>query len=113
MPFNPLLFFLSTIMSFLSVVVGAVVMQFAFKKLGSEGKFEQTFNVLAYSRATFIFAWISLGPWPIGMALATIFTAYLNYLGLSRVHKLPAKTTWLVIGIMTVVPLLFKYMIAK
>ncbi len=106
---NPLLFFLTVIFSFCSVAIGAVVMQLIFKKLGGEGKFEQTFNVLAYSKATFIFAWISLGPWPVGMIVASLFTAYLNYLGMSRVHRLPPATTWTIIGVMTAVPLLTKF----
>jgi hypothetical protein len=83
-------------------------MQFVFKRLGGQGKFEQTFNVLAYSKATFVIAWISLGPWPIGSILATLFTAYLNYLGLSRVHKLPPTPLWIVIGLMTAVNISFK-----
>ena len=103
---NLLTFFFSTIMSFLTVIIGAVIAQFAFKKLGGQGKFEQTFNVLAYSRATFVFSWISLGVWPIGMILAALVTAYLNYLGLSRVHKLPAKMTWGVIGLLILLPML-------
>ena len=106
---NLLVFFFSAIYSFFSVAIAAVIMQLAFKKLGGQGKFEQTFNVLAYSRATFIFAWISLGPWPIGLAVATIFTAYLNYLGLSRVHKLPPTTIGLVIGVLTAIPLIVKF----
>ncbi|MBS2009782.1 MAG: YIP1 family protein, partial [Cyanobacteria bacterium SZAS TMP-1] len=104
---NPLWLIGSTLSAFLGVAVGAVLVQLTFKKLGGQGKFEQTFNVLAYSQATFLFAWISLGPFPIGALLAGLYTAYLNYLGLSRVHKLPAATTASIIALFTILPWLF------
>ncbi len=106
---NPLLFFLAAIFSLVSVAFEAVLLQFVLKRMGGEGKFEQTFNVLAYSKATFIFAWISLGPWPVGAILATLYTAYLNYLGLSRVHRMPAATIWTVIGILTAIGIIIKF----
>ncbi len=104
---------LTIIFTFAGTAIGAVISQLAFKKFGGEGKFEQTFNVLAYSKATFIFAWVSLGPFPLGYIAATIFGAYLNYLGLTRVHRLSQSTTWTIIGIMAGLPMLIKLFVWK
>jgi len=102
-----LLYVFFAVTCFLQVVLAAVLMQLLFKKLGGQGKFEQTFNVLSYSSATFIFAWICLGPIAIGGIVAGLYTAYLNYIGLSRVQKLPPTTTAIIIIVFAAIPILF------
>jgi hypothetical protein len=102
---NIFVMLVSVFTSFISATVGAVISQFVFKKLNGAGKFEQTFNVIAYSRATFIFSWLSIGTFPAGAVIAAAFGAYLNYLGLSRVHRLSPAVTWSIIITMAGLPL--------
>ncbi len=106
---NPLMFFWAFIVSFISVTVGAVIVDQAFRRMGGKGDLEGTFRVLAFSKATFVFAWITLGPLSLGMMLATMITGYMNYIGLSRVHGLSPKNTAIIIALMSVLSLLFRW----
>ncbi len=106
---NPLIFFLALIVSFISVTVGAVIVDQAFRRMGGKGDLEGTFRVLAYSKATFVFAWIALGPLSLGMMLATMLTGYMNYIGLTRVQGLSPKNTAIIVALMSVLSLLFRW----
>lgn len=105
---NLLLFFWSFIVSFLSLTLGAVVVTWAFRKLGGKGNLEGTFRVLAFSKATVVFSWISLGAVPVGLLIAAAYTGYMNYVGLSRVHQLPRKQTIILVVVLSILGMLWR-----
>lgn len=105
---NPLLFFWGMIIGFLSVSVGAVITDLAFKRLGGKGDLEGTFRVLAFSKATFVFAWIALGQISLGAMLATMGTGYMCYLGLMRVQGLSPKSTLIIVAVLSALSMLFR-----
>jgi len=106
---NPLMFFWAFIVGFISVTVGAVIVDQAFRRMGGKGDLEGTFRVLAFSKATFVFAWIALGPLSLGLMLATMVTGYMNYLGLMRVQGLSAKSTIIIVALMSALSLVFRW----
>lgn len=100
---NLFAFFQAFVVSFLSVALGAFITNFAIKKLGGKNDFAATARVLAFSKATALFAWISLGPMPIGAILALGYGAYMNYLGLSRINpKLKKQTLIVIISLLSI-----------
>ncbi len=105
---NPLLFFWGMIIGFLSVSVGAVITDLAFKRLGGKGDLEGTFRVLAYSKATFVFAWIALGQISLGAMLAAMGTGYMCYIGLMRVQGLSPKSTLIIVAVLSLLSMLFR-----
>ncbi|MDP3508108.1 MAG: YIP1 family protein [Candidatus Melainabacteria bacterium] len=105
---NPLLFFWGMIIGFLSVSVGAVITDLAFKRLGGKGDLEGTFRVLAFSKATFVFAWIALGQISLGAMLATMGTGYMCYIGLMRVQGLSPKSTLIIVAVLSALSMLFR-----
>ncbi len=105
---NPLLFFWGMIIAFLSVTVGAVITDLAFKRLGGKGDLEGTFRVLAFSKATFVFAWIALGQISLGAMLATMATGYMCYIGLMRVQGLSPKSTLIIVSVLSLLSMLFR-----
>lgn len=105
---NPLLFFWGMIIAFLSVTVGAVITDLAFKRLGGKGDLEGTFRVLAFSKATFVFAWIALGQISLGAMLATMATGYMCYIGLMRVQGLSPKSTIIIVSVLSVLSMIFR-----
>lgn len=105
---NPLLFFWGMIIAFLSVTVGAVITDLAFKRLGGKGDLEGTFRVLAFSKATFVFAWIALGQISVGAMLATMATGYMCYIGLMRVQGLSPKSTLIIVSVLSVLSMIFR-----
>ncbi len=105
---NPLLFFWGMIIAFLSVTVGAVITDLAFKRLGGKGDLEGTFRVLAFSKATFVFAWIALGQISLGAMLATMATGYMCYIGLMRVQGLSPKSTLIIVSVLSVLSMIFR-----
>lgn len=105
---NILLFFWSFIVSFLSVTLGAVVVTWAFRKMGGKGNLEGTFRVLAFGKATVVFSWISMGAVPLGILLATAYTGYMNYVGLRRVHQLKRKQTIILVVVLSILGMLWR-----
>lgn len=84
--FNPALLILTTLTSVVSVVLASGIIWFACKFFGGKGTFESTFRVLSYSKATLLFAWVTLGPVPIGGLASIGYCIYLNILGLEEVQ---------------------------
>lgn len=80
---------------FMSSVIGALVGSFflnlILSKMGGQGNFKSTFRVIAYSKATLLFAWLALGPFPVGGIASLIYGIYLNILGLEKTQKLDRK----------------------
>jgi len=106
---NPFMFFWAFIIGFLSVALGAVIVDQAFRRMGGKGDLEGTFRVLAYGKATFVISWIALGPLSLGLMLATMITGYMNYIGLMRVHGLSPKSTIIIVALMSVLSLIFRW----
>lgn len=106
---NPLMFFWALIVGFISVTLGSVIVDQAFRKLGGKGDLEGTFRVIAYSKATFVISWIALGPLALGMMLATLITGYMNYIGLMRVQKLSPRSTLIIVAVLSILGLVFKW----
>ena len=98
---NPLLFFSTFFNGLLYTSLGSVIVWSVFNKsCKGQGTLSQTFRVLAYSKATLLFAWVMVGHMPIGGYLSVVYTLYLNYIGLSKVHKLNRRITiGLVLGL--------------
>jgi hypothetical protein len=91
---NPLLFFSTFFNGLLYTSVGSVIVWSVFSKgCKGQGSLSQTFRVLAYSKATLLFAWVMVGHMAIGGYLSVAYTLYLNYVGLSKVHKLNRRIT--------------------
>jgi hypothetical protein len=55
--------------------------------LRGKGSFSDTLKVLAFSKAPLLFAWVPLGPIPLGGIVSILYTLVLNTLGLGIVHK--------------------------
>lgn len=68
--------------------LGAAIAGFVLKKLGGKASVKDTLRVFAYSKATLLFAWISLAYLPIGGVLAFGYAMYLNFLGCRKLHDL-------------------------
>lgn len=103
LPFMSTLFFTSMGSYFVFFVLGTMCK--------GKGTLVQTFRVLAYSKATLLFAWVALGSFPIGGILMTwIYCTYLNVVGLTKVHKLPRRIVIAVVIFFTLGLLLFKKM---
>ncbi len=91
---NPLLFFSTFFNGLLYTSLGSVIVWSVFNKgCKGQGSLSQTFRVLAYSKATLLFAWVMVGHMAIGGYLSVVYTLYLNYVGLSKVHKLNRRIT--------------------
>lgn len=87
---NPLVFFISFFSSIIYVSIGSLIAAKVFSiAFGGKGDFEGTFRVFAYSKATLLFAWISVGSLPIGGWAAVAYTLVLNAIGISKVHDMP------------------------
>lgn len=87
---GPTTFFSSMILT----AGGAVIVWALFNKAcKGHGTFAQTYKVLAYSKATLLFAWIVAGTMPLGGYLSVAYTLFLNYIGLRKVHRLNAFMT--------------------
>lgn len=100
---NLLLLITTPFISFLKVVVGSLVLNFALKALGGKGSLQGTFRVLAYSKATLLFAWIVVGKLAIGGFISLIYTLYLNIQGCRRVHLLDTVRVSVVVVILALI----------
>ncbi|HEY9783934.1 MAG TPA: YIP1 family protein [Candidatus Obscuribacterales bacterium] len=97
---NPFLLFKSLFSTILGVLIASALIQFLLKKMGGKSTFEGTFRVLAYSKATVLFAWLTLGPFPIGGIASLVYGVYLNIVGLRKVHEVErTKTIGVVVGL--------------
>ena len=91
---NPLLFFSTFANGLLYTTLGSVIVWAVFSKAcKGQGSLCQTFRVLAYSKATLLFAWVMVGHMPIGGYVSVAYTLYLNYVGLHKAHKLNRRIT--------------------
>jgi hypothetical protein len=68
-----------------------------------KGTLGQTFRVMAYSKATLLFAWLTLGPVAIGGYVSTVYIVVLNVIGFNKVHR---NKLWVSIAITFVFALL-------
>lgn len=106
---NPLLFFSTFFNGLLYTSIGSVIVWAVFNKgCKGQGTLSQTFRVLAYSKATLLFAWVMVGHMAIGGYLSIVYTLYLNYVGLSKVHKLNRRITVCVVLGMSLLSLALK-----
>ena len=71
-----------------------------FQRFDTRGDMYNCLRVLCYSKAPMIFAVIALGKFELGAYLATCYTIYLNYLGLSRIYRISKEKLLIIIGIM-------------
>lgn len=91
---NPLLLFSAFFGSLFYTAAGAGIVWAVFNKLcKGHGSFQQTYRVLAYSKATLLFAWIMAGTIPLGGYLSVAYTLFLNYIGLKKAHRLNTMMT--------------------
>lgn len=88
---NPFAMITLFIRSIVSVLVASFFLNLILSKMGGKGTFKTTFQVIAYSKAVLLFAWFSLGPFPIGGIASLIYGVYLNILGLEKIHELDRK----------------------
>lgn len=96
------LFFTAFLMGYGAVVVGTLVVHLAFKKLNGKGTFAETANVMAFSRSTLVFAWITLGI-PIGGIIAGLYTLALNIVGIEKIHQTDRKNTAIILSIIAAI----------
>lgn len=106
---NPLILPIAFITSITTAVFGAIICHLIFKHVfKGEGNFSQTFGVVAYSKATLLIAWISLGPIMIGGYLSIAYRIYLNIVGFRRVHDIDPKVVAFVTVVLALLELLWK-----
>ncbi len=106
---NLLLFFSTFFNGLLYTSIGSVIVWAVFGKgCKGQGNLVQTFRVLAYSKVTLLFAWVMVGHMAIGGYLSIVYTIYLNYLGLLKVHKLNRRITICVVLGMSLLALALK-----
>lgn len=84
--FNIIVLFHDFFFSFVSALLGAWLTNQIMAKMGGKDDFNKTFAIVAFSKATALFSWIALGPVPLGMASAVIYTGYMNYIGFKRLN---------------------------
>lgn len=91
---NPLLLVSSFFSSIFYTASGAAIVWGVFNKAcKGRGTLVETYRVLAYSKATLLFAWIMAGSIPLGGYLSVAYTLFLNYIGLKKVHRLNTMMT--------------------
>lgn len=95
---NPLVGIVAVAGNLISVAIVSLLLSFILGKMGGQGNYQSTFRVLAYSKVTLLFAWLSLGPFAIGSLAALLYGIYLNILGLEKVHDIDRKRTAMVVG---------------
>jgi hypothetical protein len=105
---NPIVFFQTFASSLAFVYLGAIIVNFALKAFGGKGNYESTLRVLAFSKATLLFAWISVASFAIGGFLAIGYSVYLNIIGCKKVHQLATPITATVIIALALFQLLIK-----
>ena len=106
---NFFVLFTAMFSSFVNVFVASAVIAFACSKMGGKGTFEGTFRVIAYGKATLLFAWLSLGPIPIGGIVSLIYSVYLNILGIEKVQKMPRKSVATLLIVIAVIGFIIKF----
>ena len=106
---NFFVLFTAMFSSVVSVFIASAIIAFASKKLGGKGTFEGTFRVIAYSKATLLFAWLSLGAIPIGGIVSTAYSVYLNILGIEKIQQMPRKIVATLIIVVAVIGLILKF----
>ena len=84
--FNIIVLFHDFFFSFVSALLGAWLTNQIMAKMGGKDDFNKTFAIVAFSKATALFSWLALGPVPLGMASAVIYTGYMNYIGFKRLN---------------------------
>jgi len=99
---SPLILITAVPSSIISVVLASAIISFACKKLGGTTDFKTAFKVLAYSKATLLFAWVSLGSFPVGGILSVLYGVYLNIVGLNAIERIGR---WKIIGLVVTLAL--------
>jgi hypothetical protein len=87
----------------LNVLFASALVTFALKHMGGKGTFEGTYKVIALSKVTLLFGWISLGPIPVGGIAALAYGVYMNILGLEKLHELPRKLVTTLLSVIAVI----------
>jgi hypothetical protein len=105
---NPIVFFQTFASSLAFVYLGAIIVNFALKAFGGKGNYESTLRVLAFSKATLLFAWISVASFAIGGFLAIGYSVYLNVIGCKKIHQLATPITASVVIVLALFQLLMK-----
>ena len=108
--FNLMVLCTSFFSSIVFTLLGAAAINFALCKIGGKGNFESTFRVMSFSKATLLFAWISVGSIQIGGFLALFYMAFLNIVGTKKVHRLTMKHTAVVVVLWTLLQFAIKKM---
>lgn len=109
---NPLVFFISFLSTMFYVTAGASFASKIFTlACGGQGNFEGTFRVFAYSKATLLFAWISVGSMPIGGWIAVAYTVLLNIFGIAKVQKLQTAPVAGIVVVLAVLQFMVKNLI--
>jgi hypothetical protein len=85
---SPFILITACLSSIAGVLAASGIITLVCRGLGGKGNFQGTFRVLAYSKATLLFAWLALGPIPIGGIASLVYGVYLNIVGLEKVQQL-------------------------
>lgn len=85
---SPMIVITAVLSSIVGILAASGIITLICRGLGGKGNFEGTFRVLAYSKATLLFAWLALGPIPIGGIASLIYGVFLNIVGLEKVQQL-------------------------
>lgn len=107
--FNIIVLFHDFFFSFVSALLGAWLTNKIMAKMGGKDDFNKTFAIVAFSKATALFSWIALGPVPLGMASAVIYTGYMNYIGFKRLNpKMSEQKLVIILVILIALGVLFR-----
>ena len=107
--FNILVLFHDFFFSFVSALLGAWLTNQVMAKMGGKDDFNKTFAIVAFSKATALFSWIVLGPLPLGMASAVIFTGYMNFVGFKRLYpKMSEQKLVIILVVLIALGVLFR-----
>lgn len=102
--FSTILF--TTIMSIISSFIGAAILFFIWKLMGSNESFETSYRCIAYASVVYPLVAI-LGPIPyVGSAVSVLFGTYLMIIASVEVHGIKQKTAYIVFCILGIIGLL-------
>jgi hypothetical protein len=109
--FDPFEIIFAFVYVFASVAIGAYAASHVLQSMGGKGTPESTFRVIAYSKATLLFAWINLGIIPLGGLAAMAYQIYISGLGIELTHGVERKKAMLVMAGVAIVLFLGKKLI--
>ncbi len=85
------------------VLIAAVITAYGLKYLMDRGNFTDLLKILAFSQAPLIVGWISFGPLPIGIIVATIYSIYLSVVGVEEIYKVHRTQSTIIIVIASLI----------